>query len=414
MTDQMTVGLAGITLAIFLVGCQQSVEKPEPVRPVRTVRVGDLQAISGREFPGRAEAKDDVELSFQVAGPLISLPVDVGTEVKKGDVIAAIDPVDFETMLANAEGSLAKAKANLLAMERGARPEEIEQLKAALESAEAAYEVALAEYERDAELVKSNAASQFEVDVSKARRDQTAAAVKSAKESLNIGMTGARPEDIQAQKAEIQALEASVKAAKNQLGYATLKAPFDGEVAAVYVDNFQTVQAKMAIARLLDLSAIEITVQIPESLIGLIPQVKSVICRFDAIKDKEFTGVVTKIGREASQTTRTYPVTVEIDQPEETEILPGMAAMVRNQPMENETNAVTQLIVPPAAVFTGTDESETYVWVVDANNKVTQRTVRTGKLTPVGLGIEEGLESGEVVVISGVNSLREGQEVKVP
>jgi hypothetical protein len=86
-------------------------------------------------------------------------------------------------------------------------------------------------------------------------------------------------------------------------------------VAAKHVDSFQTVQAKQSIVRLLDVSRIEVTVQIPESLISLIPQVKKVACRFDAFPNREFFGQVTKIGSEAWQTTRTYPVTVQIDQP---------------------------------------------------------------------------------------------------
>ncbi len=179
-------------------------------------------------------------------------------------------------------------------------------------------------------------------------------------------MAGARPEDLEAKRSEIRALESSVTAAKNQLNYATISAPFDGEVAARYVNNFQTVQAKQPIVRLLDVSAIEVTIQIPESLIGLVPQVKKVACRFDALPGQQFEGKVTKIGREASQTTRTYPVTVELSQPEETQILPGMAAMVRNAGEVSETVAADYLIVPPSSVCTATDDPQTYVWVVDA------------------------------------------------
>ena len=84
-----------------------------------------------------------MDLSFQVSGPLVSLPVDVGSKVKKGDVIAAIDPRDFQAALDTNQGNLERAKANLLAMERGARPEEIEQLKAAVAQAEASYRAGL-------------------------------------------------------------------------------------------------------------------------------------------------------------------------------------------------------------------------------------------------------------------------------
>ncbi|MCB9874350.1 MAG: efflux RND transporter periplasmic adaptor subunit [Planctomycetaceae bacterium] len=413
MRASIRASLTALVLATLISGCDTPVAEPEPIRPVRAIKVGDLKAISSREFPGRAAAKDDVELSFQVAGPLVALPVDVGTQVKKGDVIASIDLRDFETALASAQGNLARAKSNLLAMERGARPEEIEQLKAALVQAEASNTQAVTEHKRNAELVDSGAVSKSEFDLSLARQQRTAAEVKSATEALKIGMAGARPEDLEAKRSEIRALEAAAAAAKNQLDYATLTAPFDGEVAARYVNNFQTVQVNQPIVRLLDISKIEITVQVPESLIGLVPQVKQVDCSFDAFPGREFTGKITRIGREASQATRTYPVTVEIQQQEEARILPGMAAVLRNHPIEIEGDAAEDLIVPPSSVFTTAEGPETFVWVVDTGNKVARRPVKTGDLTPVGLRVVEGLKAGDMVVTAGVNTLREGQEVKL-
>lgn len=404
-----------VLLAALVSGCAEPPAEPPPIRPVRTVKVGDLAAISGRQFPGRASAKNEVELSFQLSGPLVSLPVDVGSVVKKGDVIAAIDPRDFDTALASNQANLDRAKANLSAMESGARPEEIAQLKSDLTQAEASNEQAVAEHERSERLIKSGAVSQSEFDVTLARQKRTAAEIEDAKEALNIGMAGARQEDLEAKRAEIRALEASVEAAKNQLDDATLKAPFDGEISARYVDNFQRVQAKQPIVRMVNISEIEVTIQVPESLIGLVPQVKKVACRFDAIADRDFVGTITRIGREASQTTRTYPVTVQISQPEDVKILPGMAATVRNHSEEGDEPGTGDLIVPPSSVFTAPeDDSQTFVWVFDeSSGKVSRRAVKTGELTPVGLKVDEGLEVGERVVTSGVNSLREGQVVKL-
>jgi RND family efflux transporter MFP subunit len=373
-----------------------------------------MKAIQGREFPGRAKAKNEVDLSFRVSGPLVSLPVDVGSKVKKGDVIAAIDPRDFQAALESAQGNLSREQSNLLAMERGARPEEIEQFKAAVAEAEASYQQAVAEHERNAKLLPKGAASQSDFDMTLARRDRTAAQVKKAKEDLNIGLKGARAEDLDAKRAAIRALEAAVTNAKNQLDYAVLKAPFDGNVAARYVDNYQTVQAKQPVIRLLDVSKIEVTIQVPESLISLVPRVKKAICRFDALPGGEFIGQVTKIGSEASQTTRTYPVTVEVDQPKDVQILPGMAATVRRQPEESEKVTGEDLVVPPSAVFTAEAGQQSYVWVVgEGSQEVTRRAVKTGKLTPVGIAVTEGLKPGEWVVTAGVHSLREKQQVSI-
>lgn len=396
-----------------LCGCRGPEASEPPVRPVRAIRAGDLKAVVGREFPGRAQAKDDVELSFQVAGPLVSLPVDVGRQVKKGEPIASIDPRDYQAAVDNARATLERSKANLLAMERGARPEELEQLKAAVAEAEATFNQAAGEHERVAELYRMDAVSQRDFDVSLARRDRSAAQVKSAKEALNIGIAGARPEDLEAKRAEIQALEAALASAQNQLDYTVLTAPFDGEVAARYVDNFQTVQAKQPIVRLVDVSKIEITVQIPENLISLVPQVTKAVCKFDAIVGQEFEGQVTKIGSEASQTTRTYPVTVEVAQPEGVKILPGMSAVVRGK-ADPSAGDDQPLVIPAGAIQADETGQQSQVWVVDEKSgKVSRRKVKTGKLTAVGVQITSGLKPGEWVITAGVQSLREDQTVKI-
>ncbi|WP_166823064.1 efflux RND transporter periplasmic adaptor subunit [Thalassoroseus pseudoceratinae] len=407
--------MACVLLAVAVhAGCGETETTTEPVRPVRAIKVGDLKSIGGREFPGRASAKNEVELSFQVAGLLASLPVDVGSDVNKGDVIGTLDPRDFETALASAQATLAQARANLTAMETGARPEELEQLKATVSEAEATYKQALVDYQRTEKLFARGAATQQEIDVAVARRDRTSAQLVKAKEDLNIGMKGAREEDLEAKRSEIRALEAAVANAKNQLQYTVLKAPFDGEIAARYVDNFQTVVEKQPVVRLLDVATIEVTIQIPESIIPLVPLVKQVSCFFDVFGDREFVGRVTKVGSEASRTTRTYPVTIEIDQPEDVRILPGMAAKVRNKPDENEVVEEAGLIVPPSAVSAGEDGQKSFVWVVsEADKTVTRREVELGELTPVGLSVSKGLKRGEWVVTAGVNTLRENQQVKI-
>lgn len=403
-----------LTVSWLVSGCAEPEASTEPVRPVRTLTIGDVSGIRGREFPGRAAAKDEVDLSFQVAGPLISLPIDVGSQVKQGDVIATIDPRDFQAALASAEANLERERVNLVTMQTGARPEEIEQLKADVEEAEATHLEAVAEYDRYKQLLEKKAATRSDYDIALARRDRTAAQLKVTQEELKIGMTGARPEDIDAKQAEIRALEAAVAAAKNQLDYSVLKAPFDGEVAARYVDNFQSIQAKEPVVRLLDLSRIEVTVQIPESVIPLVPLVKQVSCHFDVFGDREFVGRVTKIGSEASQTTRTYPVTVEIEQQDDIRILPGMAVTVRGKLDEGENAAVGEPVLPPSALFSTQEGQQSYVWVVEEPGMtVSRREVKIGELTPVGLSVLEGLQRGDRVVTAGVHSLRENQQVTI-
>jgi RND family efflux transporter MFP subunit len=146
--------------------------------------------------------------------------------------------------------------------------------------------------------------------------------------------------------------------------------------------------------------------------------VKKASCRFDAFPGREFVvSQITKIGTEASQITRTYPVTVVVDQPEDVHILPGMAATVRAEPPEDEIQAGEGIVVPPSAVFTdqsGQASQKSYVWVVgEDSGKVTRRALITGELTPVGIAVTDGLKTGDWVVTAGVHSLHEGQRVRI-
>ncbi|MFG0251991.1 MAG: biotin/lipoyl-binding protein, partial [Phycisphaerales bacterium JB038] len=231
MSGVLRAAFAALIVGLLAAGCAEPEARTEQVRPVRAIKVGDVTGIQGREFPGRAAARDEVELSFQVAGPLISLPVDTGSQVKQGSVIATIDPRDFQTALASAEANLQRERVNLVTMQTGARPEEVEQLKADVAEAEATHLEAAANYDRYKQLLERSAATKEDHDIALARRDRTAAQLKVAQEALKIGESGARPEDIDAKRAEILALEAAVTAARNQLDYTVLTAPFDGEVA---------------------------------------------------------------------------------------------------------------------------------------------------------------------------------------
>jgi len=404
-----------LCLAAILIACGCTPPPPSAaIRPVRAVKVGDMKVVEGRWYPGRAEAVDEVDLSFRVSGPLTALPIKVGDRVKKGDPLAIIDPTDYQSALDLAKGNLERSKAQLLAMERGARPEEIEQLKASVAEAKATAAQAQAEFERYAKLLPSRNVTQSEYDVAVARRDRTAAQVKIAEENLRIGQEGARAEDKQAKRAEIQALQAAVADAENKLNYTRLLAPFDGDVAAKYVENYQTIQAKQPIARLLNSAKIKVVVQVPESAISLVPLVKDVTCQFDALPGKDIVGRITEVGTEASRTTRTYPITVEIDQPADGKVHPGMAGKVRGNLKESAAGSEVDVVVPADAVFSPDTEKQSFVLVYDEGTKtVSRRGVKTGELTSGGIKILEGVKKGEWVVTAGVHSLQDGQEVKL-
>lgn len=348
---------------LFLAGCQKEVEEEYIPRPVRAMKVGDAAGISQRWLPGRASASQEVNLSFRVSGPLIELPVKIGDEVKQGQLLARIDPRDFEVNLRNAEGQLAKA--------------------------EAALQFAEAEYGR----------------VSRVREQDPAA--------ISESMVDRKRQEMDTAQAQLVALEADIDAARDQLDYTNMRAPFSGTIVATYVENFEEVKAKQIILRLLDPTHVEMTVDMSENIISYIPYLQNVRARFDAFPGMEIPAQVKEVGTEASTTTRTYPVTFIMSQPEGATILAGMTGEVTGDVAIPEQQEETFIEVPTTAVFS--DETElSYVWVINVTEKtVHKRRVQLGRLTDFGITIVTGLEPGEYIAIAGVHYLVEGQEIRI-
>ncbi len=363
------VGLSLVALIPpLLAGCAQEEPERTIIRPVRAVKVADFEGFQARGFPGRARANQEIDLAFRVAGPLITRPVNVGDEVKAGDVVARIDPRDFEVNLRNVQAQLAEAKA-------------------ALERARGDFRRQRNIFEKD-----PGATSEAAVDRAREERDRAAATVDS--------------------------LTASVRTAQDQLDDTSLKAPFDGTVVATYVENFQNVRQKEPIVRIVDTSRIEMVVNIPENLISLVPYVKTAKLRFDAFPGREFEGVVSEVGTEASQTTRTFPVTLLIEQAQDVRVLPGMAGTARpgeaDFPEDQQRRGVA---VPAGAVFTPDTETRSHVWIIKPTEGdlgvLERRPVKTSDLTRHGVLVTDGLSAGELIVTAGVHSVDEGQTVRV-
>jgi RND family efflux transporter MFP subunit len=354
-----------IVLLLLFSGCSKDEPvKEEIIRPVKAVQVGGVEVLTGRTFPGKAKATQEANLSFRVNGTLKQFPVKVGDEVKQGTVMARLDPRDYEVNLQNVQGQLDRARAAL--------------------------KLAQSDYDRVVKI-----------------REKDPGAISAAMIDAKLGGRDSA-------KAQLASIEAQVSTAKDALSYASLKAPFTGTVVETFVENYEDVQAKQAIVRLVDTSRIEFVVSIPENLISLVPNVKKVFVRFDAFSDREITGTVKEIGKEASKTTRTYPVTLLMDQPDDIKILPGMAGQARG---DRETAVITGgagIIVPISAVITSDDEKQDSVWVIDEQSGlISLRSVTTGNLSDSGVMIDKGLAQGEWVAIAGVHSLKEGQKVRI-
>jgi RND family efflux transporter MFP subunit len=337
--------LSGAAILALLVACGPPPPKPEPIRQLRTVEVGAVADLRSGQLPGRARSAREVDLAFDVSGTLVERPVSIGDEVKEGDLIARLDPRDFQARLQAAEAGARNAQRNLA---------------------------------RGKELVVKSFISEAEVD-----RLET-----------NVDIT-----------------QAELALARKALTDSVIRAPFDGVISNMLVENFQSVPAKKNIARLLGTERIEMVVNLSESQIASLPNVESVEVVFDAFPDLRLPAEITEIGREASLTTRTFPITLSMQQPEGQKILAGMAGVAR---ASGRFSAETEGYVIPASAFIGDAVDDiSGVWVVDDDSRVRRRPVRVGALGVGGLTVVDGLAAGELVATAGVHTLSEGQEVRV-
>jgi RND family efflux transporter MFP subunit len=225
---------AVLIIALFLLTSCSKEEPPkkEVIRPVKAIQVGGLEVLTGRTFPGKAKATQEANLSFRVNGTLNQFPAKVGDEVTKGQLMARLDPRDYEVNLKNARGQLEKTRAVL--------------------------KLAQGDYDRVVRV-----------------RDKDPGAISEAMIDAKLG-------ERDSAKAQVESLEAQVATAKDALSYTHLKAPFKGTVVETFVENYEDVQAKQEIVRIVDTSRIEFVVSVPENLISNASMVKKVFVRFDA------------------------------------------------------------------------------------------------------------------------------------
>ncbi|MDM8537209.1 efflux RND transporter periplasmic adaptor subunit [Desulfobacterales bacterium HSG17] len=355
-----------VILLLAFTSCKKQEKKTAPpvIRPVRTIVVGAIDTGRERSFSGVAKAAVETRLSFRVGGEVDKLPAKIGMKLKKGDLIARLDPTDYELSVKQAQANLAQAQAQ--------------------------YTRAKSEYDRDRQLYEAG-------NISRSQLDRSLAAYKSG-------------------RAQTDAARKSVQLAKQQLKYTVLNAPLDGSIASIPIESHQTVAPGQTIATLTSGGELEMAIGIPESLIAQIHVKDMARINFDAIPNKDFKARVIEVGVEASETT-TYPVKLQIMGKYEN-LRSGMVG----QAILN-FEAATNFITIPLVAVAASSKGEKYVWVftpdkpgsnkiVSGKGKVIRRAVSIGALTSNGLQVLKGLEPGEIIAVRGVHRLIQDMKVR--
>ncbi|HET9282925.1 MAG TPA: efflux RND transporter periplasmic adaptor subunit [Candidatus Angelobacter sp.] len=282
------------------------------------VENGEIKQVV--EATGTINAVITVQVGSQVSGTISRLYVDFNSRVKKGQVIAQIDPALFDGALSQAKADLENAKANLaVAVANTAK-------------AKAADAQNRADYERNLGLSKQGVISQQALDLAKANAESATAQVSAALAT-----------ETQA-RAQVQQKQAAVEVAQTNLDYTTIRAPIDGTVVARSVDVGQTVAASLQAPTLFtiaqDLTKMQVYAKTDESDVGQIRPGQKVTFKVDAYPRETFTGTVSQVRMNSTvvQNVVTYDTIVDFNNPE-LKLFPGMTAYV-SIPVATAANVV--------------------------------------------------------------------------
>lgn len=361
-------------LVVALASCDEApIENEKRIRPVKYATIEPSTRMETRTFSGVAKAQNETNLSFKVGGTLSSISVELGDRVRKGQLIATIEPADYNIQKKQAvsqkEGAVANAKA-----------------------AETQLINAQATYDRVAKLYENNSVSLSEYQQAKSSLDAAKAQYEAA-------------------ESQVDAADQQVQAAGNQVSYARLVSPMDGVVTAVQVEANEVVNAGTVIAKVSSLGRPEVEVGVPEILINKVQKGQPVSITLPSTPGEQFQGVVDQVAY-AAGSAPTYPVIVEIDKTA-AQIRPGMAADVAFLFSANGKETSAKATVPVEAV--GKDHQDHFVFVLTKQNEqvymAKKKTITIGKLTPAGFELISGLQEGDIVATAGLKSLMDGMEV---
>lgn len=343
---------------LLLQACDQAPETQEaPARPVKTTTVNESAIGKQWTFSGTAEDALETDLSFRVGGKIIAFPGDqIGRKFAEGDVIARLDPADYELELRQARANLEQVRAN--------------------------YVRSKADMERNEQLFERGVISRGELDQIEA--------------------------DFKSYDAQLKASSKQLDIARKHLSYTVLHAPFDGWIGSVDANVHQNVSSGQAVVSFNAGRQMKMIIAVPDLLITQVHEGDSVDVIFDALPGRTFQGKVMEVGVNSKQGS-SYPVKVYLDN-EEKLLRSGMSGHVN---FTNHTDKNACYYIPAIAV-TGNPNGVRSVWVVDKKTStVTSRQVTVGQLTAMGLEIVDGLKPGEEIVIRGVSRLKEGLKVRL-
>lgn len=351
------------TFLILLTSCKEEVvEKKVILKPVKYQMVGTSNEQQVRTFSGTVKAGDEIELSFRANGIITKLNVKVGQQVKKGDILARLDNV----------------QANLA----------YEQAKSSVNAAQSSLNTAKSSLDRTKSLFEKGNKSLSDYETAKNSYQSALDQFESAKRNRSIR--------------------------SSEIGYGVIRAPKSGIIASKSASLNENVSSGKTIAILNAGKEINIVVGLPENSINKVKVGMETDLNFSAIKGKNLKGKVIEISPVVDASTSVYPVKMDIVNATNL-IKPGMTASVTFNFGEKNAVKDNTLVIPVSSV--GEDGNGNFVFLIESTDgkvgTVKKQSIKIGELSTSGFKVKSGLSTGDKIATAGLQSLLDGQKVKL-
>ncbi|WP_187395157.1 efflux RND transporter periplasmic adaptor subunit [Pigmentiphaga aceris] len=347
-------GVVAVLALIVLAACSRETPvAPEPPRPLRTLVLHAQQINLVGEFPGQVQPRVESGLGFQVAGRIVARSVQLGQRVKRGDILARIDPADLRLAENSARAQLSAAEVD--------RKQAQADLVRYRELRDRGF-ISAAEFER----------RQATVDAAIARSAQATA---------------------------------GLDAQRNQSAYTSLKATADGVVTGIDAEAGQVVSAGQVVVRIAETADKEIAFQIPENRLAQIQAIGTGEVQLWS-GGAPLRGNLREVSPSADPATRSFAARLSLPQAP-ADLGFGMTATVRF----SARNAQPASRIPLSALLRA--EDQTWVWTLDGKDmSVHRRPVRVATVGDTDVVLAEALPDGIEIATAGVHLLHEGQVVR--
>lgn len=339
----------------FLAACEQApVETPEVVRPVRVLTISELQGGDTLSYPGEIQGVQNVNIAFEVSGRIIEMPAQEGLEVNEGDVLARLDPADFQAALNAAESRASTSKET---------------------------------FDRFSEAFERNAISRQDLNVRRRQYEVDQADLVSARKAvsdttLRAPFTGRIGRTFVDNFMNVQAKQEIL-----------LLQDLSALEVIVNVPEQDWLRAKpgLTLAQQTERARPEVSLS--------------------TLAGRSFPAAITEVAASADPVTRTFAARARFDPPGDVIILPGMSATVTVKISEDVYESQTLTLIPANAVIGG-DDGGSYVWKVGGDPLTANLApVEIGQLSGSEVQVLEGLENGDRIAVSGVQHLADGMRV---